>query len=83
MPRAAQSIAELRDYCYIVAGIVGEMLTELFLLDRPGLAPAADYLRARSRLFGEGLQLVNILKDADVDASEGRVYIPRGAARRR
>jgi len=70
------SIPELRDYCYIVAGIVGEMLTELFLLGRPHLASAADYLRARSKLFGEGLQLVNILKDVDVDASEGRVYFP-------
>ena len=73
-----RSIAELRHYCYIVAGIVGEMLTELYLLNRPGLAPVADYLRARSRLFGEGLQLVNILKDADVDDSEGRQYIPTG-----
>ena len=54
------------------------MLTELYLLNRPGLAPVADYMRARSRLFGEGLQLVNILKDADVDDSEGRRYIPRG-----
>ena len=70
------STPELRDYCYVVAGIVGEMLTELFLLDRPQLARAADYLRARSRLFGEGLQLVNILKDADADAREGRIYIP-------
>ena len=39
------------------------MLTELFLLGRPSLAGVADYLRERSRLFGEGLQLVNILKD--------------------
>ena len=70
------SIPELREYCYIVAGIVGEMLTELFLLGRPRLASAAGYLRARSRQFGEGLQLVNILKDADVDAREGRIYIP-------
>jgi farnesyl-diphosphate farnesyltransferase len=74
------SIAELREYCYIVAGIVGEMLTELFLLGRPNLAGAADYLRARSRQFGEGLQLVNILKDAEVDAREGRVYIPAAQA---
>jgi farnesyl-diphosphate farnesyltransferase len=71
-----ESTPELRDYCYVVAGIVGEMLTELFLLERPRLSRAADYLRARSRLFGEGLQLVNILKDADVDAREGRIYIP-------
>ena len=48
----------------------------IFLLDRPRLAKTADTLRARSRAFGEGLQLVNILKDADVDAREGRIYIP-------
>jgi len=70
------TIDELRDYCYIVAGIVGEMLTELFLLGRPRLAGVAADLRARGRWFGEGLQLVNILKDVDVDAAEGRVYIP-------
>ena len=70
------SIPELRDYCYVVAGIVGEMLTELFLLNHPKVTPARDYLRARSQLFGEALQLVNILKDAAVDEREGRVYIP-------
>ena len=76
-----RSIDELRHYCYIVAGIVGEMLTELYLLNRPGLAPVADYMRARSRLFGEGLQLVNILKDAADDAREGRSYLPRNVDR--
>jgi len=70
------SIPELRDYCYVVAGIVGEMLTELFLLNHPRVAPARDFLRARSRLFGEALQLVNILKDAEVDEREGRIYLP-------
>jgi farnesyl-diphosphate farnesyltransferase len=69
------SIPELRDYCYVVAGIVGEMLTELFLLNHQ-VAPARDFLRARSRLFGEALQLVNILKDAEVDEREGRIYLP-------
>ena len=67
---------DLRQYCYIVAGIVGEMLTELFLLDRPGLAAIGDYLRARARSFGEALQLVNILRDSASDATEGRLYLP-------
>lgn len=66
----------LRAYCYVVAGIVGEMLTELFLLDTPGLASLSSRLRRRSRFFGEGLQLVNILKDSASDATEGRVYLP-------
>ena len=73
---ALGSLAELRDYCYVVAGIVGEMLCELFLLDAPALAPVASRLRERAALFGEGLQLVNILKDAEVDEREGRIYLP-------
>ena len=73
---ALHSIVELKDYCYIVAGIVGEMLTELFLLDRPGLAGISPFLRERAATFGEALQLVNILKDAAADAAEGRRYLP-------
>lgn len=76
-----QDLPDLRDYCYIVAGIVGELLTELFLLGRPQLAPVADQLRQRSRTFGEGLQLVNILKDSASDATEGRRYLPEGVGR--
>lgn len=75
------SLRDLRDYCYTVAGIVGEMLTELFLIDDPGLAAVAARLRRRSRFFGEGLQLVNILKDAAADAGEGRIYLPAGIDR--
>jgi farnesyl-diphosphate farnesyltransferase len=66
----------LQAYCYAVAGIVGEMLTELFLLDRPNLQPAAPSLRADAARFGEALQLVNILKDSASDAREGRCYLP-------
>ena len=69
------SIADLRDYCYVVAGIVGEMLTELFLLGAP-LEPVAEALRRRAATFGEALQLVNILKDSTADAAEGRTFIP-------
>jgi farnesyl-diphosphate farnesyltransferase len=74
-------VEELRDYCYVVAGIVGEMLTELFLLGRPGLAGVASTLRERAGMFGEALQLVNIIKDAPTDGREGRVYLPAGVDR--
>jgi farnesyl-diphosphate farnesyltransferase len=70
------SVRELQDYCYIVAGIVGEMLSELFLLDRPRLSGIGAFLRERAATFGEALQLVNILKDSAVDAEEGRRYLP-------
>ncbi len=75
-----RDLDDLRHYCYIVAGIVGEMLTELFLIASPRL-PRAPALRARSRQFGEALQLVNILKDASFDATEGRSYLPRNLDR--
>jgi farnesyl-diphosphate farnesyltransferase len=76
-----RDLDDLRGYCYVVAGIVGELLTELFLLGYPGLAASAGALRERSRAFGEGLQLVNILKDSASDAVEGRRYLPGGVQR--
>jgi farnesyl-diphosphate farnesyltransferase len=71
----------LRDYCYVVAGIVGELLTETFLHDAPHLDRAAARLHENERAFGEGLQLVNILKDQRDDAGDGRSYLPPGVAR--
>jgi farnesyl-diphosphate farnesyltransferase len=72
------SLAELREYCYFVAGIVGQLLTDLYVLGCPQLASVEPELHARAVRFGEGLQLVNILKDAQPDAAEGRVYLPSG-----
>ena len=80
-PVRLRDLADLRAYCYTVAGIVGEMLTELFLLGRQQLSSIATELRADASAFGEGLQLVNILKDADADAEEGRRFLPAGADR--
>jgi farnesyl-diphosphate farnesyltransferase len=74
-------LADLRSYCYAVAGIVGEMLTELFLLSGDSLQPIASGLRQDAAAFGEGLQLVNILKDRVTDAGEGRYYLPESLPR--
>jgi farnesyl-diphosphate farnesyltransferase len=70
-----EDLPDLRRYCYAVAGIVGEMLTELFLLGGR-LAPAAPLMKQNASLFGEGLQLVNILKDSSADSRSGRRYVP-------
>ena len=75
-PFRLRSLAQLERYCYLVAGVVGEMLTELFLLASPPLDAAGTTLRQHARSFGEGLQLTNILKDAFGDASEERHFIP-------
>lgn len=76
-----RSVDDLRAYCYLVAGIVGELLTDLFLALTPSLAREEGPLRACAVAFGEGLQLVNILKDAADDARDGRVYLPPDAPR--
>jgi farnesyl-diphosphate farnesyltransferase len=76
-----QDLEDLKLYCYAVAGIVGEMLTELFLLGCPALDGIAADLRRDAATFGEALQLVNILKDRATDAGEGRYYLPESLER--
>lgn len=75
-----ETLVDLKHYCYFVAGIVGEMLTELFQHRLPPSA-ARNALEVDAAAFGEGLQLVNILKDVDGDARDGRVYLPASVAR--
>lgn len=78
---ALRDLADLRDYCYAVAGIVGELLTELFLVAEPALEREAGALRRDAAAFGEALQLVNILKDSADDSQEGRHFLPAGVQR--
>lgn len=75
------TVRELKDYCYIVAGIVGELLTDVFLHDCESLQGQRGELERLMRSFGEGLQLVNILKDVGDDAVDGRVYLPQAVPR--
>jgi farnesyl-diphosphate farnesyltransferase len=74
--QGATSVADLRAYCYAVAGIVGELCTDLFVAATPQLHPVHSQLVRLGVAFGEGLQLVNILKDEDGDALVGRRYVP-------
>jgi farnesyl-diphosphate farnesyltransferase len=74
---AVHDAAELREYCYYVAGTVGEMLCAMmahFLR-----LPALGRLGAVAVELGTGLQLVNILKDCLRDARQGRRYLPLSA----
>jgi farnesyl-diphosphate farnesyltransferase len=72
-----RSIEELERYCYVVAGIVGELLTDLFALESDSVARGRAELDHDAAAFGEALQLVNILKDETADAREGRRFLPR------
>ena len=76
-----QTLNELRLYCYAVAGVVGELLTDIFVFHHPPGLTAHKELRRLSAGFGEFLQLINILKDAHADAVSGRVFIPTEVSR--
>lgn len=64
-------------YCYVVAGIVGETLTELFVLHAPELGFRKQEMMALGRSFGQGLQMTNILKDVWEDLDRGACWLPR------
>ncbi len=76
-----QTVQDLRAYCYVVAGIVGEMLTDLFVSHHAVSTDIAGTLRHMSVGFGECLQLTNILKDAESDVLDGRIFIPTDISR--
>jgi farnesyl-diphosphate farnesyltransferase len=76
-----RDIDDLCAYAYAVAGIVGELLTDLFSLAHEGVARVRVHLDQDAAAFGEGLQLVNILKDAPADLREGRSYLPKNVER--
>jgi phytoene synthase len=62
--------AELQEYCYCVASVVGLIMTRIFgSSSEQALAPAAD--------LGTAMQLTNILRDIGEDLRMGRVYIPQ------
>ena len=78
-----KSLTDLRLYCYVVAGIVGEMLTDIFVCHHPIDLALHGELRQQAVGFGEFLQLINILKDSRHDAANGRVFIPTDVSRDR
>jgi farnesyl-diphosphate farnesyltransferase len=71
-----QNETELTRYCHIVAGTVGELLTELYCLTHAVDAHNTRALWADSASFSQGLQRVNIAKDAGQDHARKASFIP-------
>ena len=69
------TFADLQQYCYRVAGVVGLMCIEIF-----------GYRQSATRVYAERLgtafQLTNILRDLAADAERGRIYLPQEDLRR-
>ncbi len=70
-------LSHLDRYCYCVAGVVGEMLTELFCDYSAEINKRHKELMELSVSFGQGLQMTNILKDIWDDQRRGACWLPR------
>ncbi len=67
--RRYADFAELRLYCYRVAGVVGLLSAEIFGYADPRTLTYAENL-------GMAFQLTNIIRDVGEDARRDRVYLP-------
>jgi farnesyl-diphosphate farnesyltransferase len=68
---------DLDDYCYYVAGVVGDMLTELFCEYSAAIARNHTKMQYLAVSFAQGLQMTNILKDVWEDRSRGACWLPQ------
>ena len=68
---------ELNRYCYHVAGVVGELLTELYCDYNNDIEANHDTMMELAVHFGQGLQMTNILKDVREDMSRGVSWLPK------
>ena len=76
-PDGLEDLAHLDRYCYHVAGVVGEMLTELFCEHVESVREHRETLLGLAVSFGQGLQMTNILKDVWEDHTRGACWLPR------
>jgi farnesyl-diphosphate farnesyltransferase len=73
-----KDLQEFEQYCYVVAGVVGELLTTVFSNHS---AEFEEKIRGHETLaiaFGQALQMTNILKDSPEDKARGVSWKPAG-----
>lgn len=69
---------ELDLYCYYVAGVVGVMLTKLFLeYGKDWSEKTRHGMETLAISFGQGLQMTNIIKDFWDDRKRGACWLPQ------
>ncbi len=61
--------AGLTHYCHLVAGIVGEVASNIF-------GRSAEATTTYAHKLGLAMQLTNIIRDVGDDARRGRIYLP-------
>lgn len=73
-----QDLREFEKYCYVVAGVVGELLTTIFSHHSAAFARNLQENDALAIAFGQALQMTNILKDSPEDRARGVSWKPAG-----
>ena len=71
-----KDLQEFEEYCYVVAGVVGELLTTIFSNHSPEFAKRIRGYEDLSIAFGQALQMTNILKDSPEDRARGVSWKP-------
>lgn len=71
-----KDLAEFEEYCYVVAGVVGELLTMVFSHYSFAFAKNISGHESLAIDFGQALQMTNILKDSPEDYARGVSWRP-------
>ena len=71
-----KDLREFEKYCYVVAGVVGELLTTIFSNHSPAFAKNMKGHDGLAIAFGQALQMTNILKDSPEDHARGVSWKP-------
>lgn len=71
-----QDLSEFERYCYVVAGVVGELLTTIFSNHSPTFKKQISGHEDLAIAFGQALQMTNILKDSPEDKARGVSWKP-------
>ena len=71
-----QDLAEFEKYCYVVAGVVGELLTTIFSNHSHAFKKELVGHENLAIAFGQALQMTNILKDTPEDRARGVSWKP-------
>ena len=72
-----KTMKDLDQYCYFVAGCVGEMLARLFCHHSTEINKHKDELMSLAVSFSQGLQMTNILKDIWDDKKRDVCWLPQ------
>ena len=71
-----KDLGEFEKYCYVVAGVVGELLTTIFSNHSSTFAKSIKGHDELAIAFGQALQMTNILKDSPEDHARGVSWKP-------